>query len=80
MAESNGYSLRMRQLPKPEYKLLKAMVKKYQLRDDSELVSIALALMYEVSTYKAGQGEGWIAQVIDTLRTLPERDRQYPTP
>ena len=77
MAENNSFSLRMRQIPKPEYKLMKAMVKKYQLKDESELFSIALSLMYEVSLYKNGEGEVWITHVIDNVKTLPEKDRVY---
>ena len=81
MAENNGYSLRMRQLPKPEYKLMKALVKRYALKDDSELFQIALVLMYEVSLYTErghlDKGEQWIEQVIDSTRSLTEKDRQY---
>lgn len=77
MAEQNGYSLRMRQIPKPEYKLMKAMVKKYQLKDDSELFQMALVLMYEVSLHNGIGGDKWIAQVIDSTRSLSEKDRTY---
>ena len=77
MAESSSFFLRMRQIPKPEYKLMKALVKKYQLRDDSEMFQIALVLLYEVSLYNDGIGEQWIHQVIDSTRTLPEKNRQY---
>ena len=80
MAENNSFSLRMRQIPKPEYKLMKAMVKKYQLKDESELFSIALSQMYEVSLYKNGEGEVWITHVIDSFHTLHEKDRVYTLP
>lgn len=77
MAVSNGYSFRMRQIPKPEFKLLKAMVQKYHLKDDCELITIALSLMYEVSTYKNGQGEQWIANVMSSIQSLPDSRRLY---
>jgi hypothetical protein len=77
MAGQNGYSLRMRQIPKPEYKLMKALVKKYSLKDDSELFQVALTLLYEVSLYNDGIGDQWIHQVITSLKEMPEKDRVY---
>jgi len=76
---NGGYSLKMRQLGKPEYRLMKALLERYQLRDSAELFSVALSLMYEVSLYKHGEGEKWIAQVIDTLSSTPESHRTYDT-
>lgn len=80
MADSNGFSLRMRQLPKPEYRLMKALVKQYHLKDDSELFAAALILMYEVSLYNDGIGVQWIHQVIGSMRDLPEKSRVYNIP
>lgn len=80
MSENGGYSLRMRQLPKPEYRLMKGLLERYQLRDSSELFAVALILMHEVGQYKSGEGEKWINQVIDSFHLIPEKDREHTTP
>ena len=80
--QSNGYWLRMKQLPKPEYKLMKALQSHYNLSDASELFSVALHLMAEVGQYQSatGQyqsptGQRWIQQVINSYRSLSEEER-----
>ena len=68
---------RMRQLPKPEYRLMKGMIAKYHLKDDCELVTVLLRLGYEVTKYNEGQGEEWFIHVIDTLRAYTQEQRVY---
>jgi hypothetical protein len=74
-----GYGLRMRQLPKPEYRLSRALQERYALRDISELFAVALRLMDEVERFQAvpGQnsGEQWIHQVINSYRSLSDEQR-----
>ena len=70
------YKLKMRQLPKPEYRLMKALVQKYHLEDESELFAVALHLWTEVERYKDGQGERWIIQTIDHYRSTPAAQRE----
>ena len=73
------YYLRLRSLPKPEYRLMKRMVEQYKLKDESELFAIALRLLYEVGQYQPLEQTGykWIVQVIDSYRSLKEEDRVY---
>lgn len=78
------YYLRLRALPKPEYRLMKGLVDLLGLEDESELFAVALRLLYEVRQYKpdtvAGGlsvGQQWIVQVIDSYRSLKEEDRVY---
>ena len=75
--EKSTFTLRLRQLPKPEYKLMKALVKSLSLKDESELFAIALRLLYEVSLYDNGRGERWIIQVINTFRSSLDKEREY---
>lgn len=78
MAESRKgmYTLRMRQLPKPEYSLSKQFIQTYNLTDLSELFAIALRLMAEVERYgDNSQGKQWIIQVINSYRSLTEKER-----
>ena len=72
---NSTYMLRMRPLPKPEYKMMKEYVKKYNLQDESELFAVALQLFAEVERYNNGQGYTWIVQVIDSYRSLTEQQR-----
>lgn len=73
------YGLRMRQLPKPEYRLCKALQEIYGIADISELFAISLRLMDEVQRFQgvSGQNEGeqWIHQVITSYRSLNEAQR-----
>ena len=69
------YQLRMKPLPKPEYRLMRALIKQYDLKDESELFGVALRLLHEVSHYKHGEGLTWIYQVIDSYRSLPDTTR-----
>ena len=82
MAESGGkYGwFKMKQLPKPEYTLLKELIEAYSLKDASEAVTVLLALAYEVRQLKdahIADGAHWIVQVIDHVRSRPESARQY---
>lgn len=72
------YTLRLRQLPKPEYTLMKSLVSRYNLTDTTELFAIALSLLNEVEQYNNGQGHQWIINVIDAYRSTKEVDRTYP--
>ena len=69
--------LYLKPLPKAEYTLLKAIVKRYSLKDDSEAVLIALRLLYEVRQFKDGQGNQWIVNIINEYRTDPNAERSY---
>lgn len=78
--QSNGYGLRMKQLPKPEYRLMKALQLRYNLSDISELFGVALRLMAEVELYQSPTGQVWIQQVINSYRSLSEAERVYDPP
>ncbi len=71
------FMLRMRNLPKPEYKAMKAMKRRWHLRDDSELFAVLIRLASEVMRYHDGQGEQWVINVIESMRSIPESDRMY---
>ena len=71
---------KMRQLAKPEYKLLKALKERYALTDDAEVVVLCLRVTYEVLRMKDGHiadGQQWFKQVYTTLRALPDEQRTY---
>jgi hypothetical protein len=72
-----AYGFKMRQLPKSEYHLLKAVIAHYNLEDASEAVSVALRLLYEVTLYQDGHGEQWLLRVIDDIRSIPDTQRVY---
>jgi hypothetical protein len=64
-----GYPwLRMKQLPKSEYTLMKTLIDRWQLTDESELFCVAMHLMEEVALYDPPRGETWLHQVIATWR------------
>lgn len=78
------YYLRLRSLPKPEYKLMRQLVDLLGLKDESELFAVALRLLYEVRQYKPDTvngglsvGQQWIVQVIDSYRSMTEEARDY---
>lgn len=78
-----SYGLRMRQLPKPEYRLMVALRERYQLKDTTELFTVALRLMAEVerlTDHSGGlQGIQWITQVVESTRTLTDAQREQGT-
>ena len=79
-AKSTAGMFKMRQLAKPEYKLLKALKKKYTMVDDAEVVVVCLRLTYEVLRMQQGHiadGEQWFKQVYDNLKALPQEQRVY---
>lgn len=78
----HGYAggLRMRQLPKPEYYLMRDLIEKYSLRDPCELFTVALRLVHEVLRYDQGRGEQWFINVINTYRSYPHEQREYSLP
>lgn len=81
MAEKWQASLRMRQLPKDEYRLMKALIEQFELQDPSELFTVLLRLGYEVLHFgDKGQGKQWFIQVIDTWRSYPTEEREYTLP
>lgn len=70
--------LRMSCLPKPEYKLMKDFIERYDLSEHSlegpaELFTILLRLAYEVSR----DHENWIEDVVKTWRAYPDEVRTY---
>lgn len=74
-------AFRMKQLPKAEYRLMKAMIEKYGLDDPSELFTVLLRLGYEVLRYgDKGQGKQWFIQVVDTWRSNKGEEREYELP
>lgn len=83
MANHNfgGHGLHMRNLAKPEYHLMKAIQRRYNLDSVAEVFEVALRLMYEVmqTTDMNGRniGDAWVTQVVSSIRTIPDRDRQY---
>ena len=79
MAETKGYSsgFRMKQLPKAEYYLMKALITKHSLDDPTEAFVIALRLWYEVMYSNEGQGKQWVMNVIDTWRSNKGEVREY---
>ncbi len=67
--KKSPFSFRMRNLPKPEYMLLKQLKERYQLDDDMETVVIALRLWSEVLQFGSqGEGKAWVVNVINTWR------------
>lgn len=71
---------KMRQLAKPEYKLLKALKDKYRLSDDAEVVTMCLRVTYEVLHMKDGHiadGEQWFKQLHRVLCTHSQEERIY---
>ena len=77
---------RMPCLAKPEYDLGKALAEKYGLLqldgkpNWTELVAVALKLMYEVTMYHSDsdkRGEQWIVNVINEYKKVPTTQRVY---
>ena len=71
---------KMRQLAKPEYKLLKALKNKYKLIDDAEVVMMCLRVTYEVLHMQDGHitdGEQWFKQLYDVLQSNTQEERVY---
>jgi len=81
MAEQWRSSLRMRQLPKAEYKLMKSMIDHFGLDDPSELFTVLLRLGYEVLHFgDKGQGKQWFVRTVNTLRSNRNEVRDYELP
>lgn len=78
MPTQTSFGLRMRQLPKPEYALMKALKARWQIEDTSELFAIALRLMKEVEAFTGVNGQEWITNVIDHYRSTLEAERLHP--
>ena len=73
----------MRQLPKAEYRLMQAMIERYELRDPCELFTCLLRLSYEIiRMHNAGISDGhkYLIQIIDLLRSQPGEVRTYELP
>ena len=83
MAGNPYLGFRMRQLPKPEYRLMQAMIAHYRLKDPCELFTCLLRLSYEITHMKnAGISDGhkYLIQIIDILRSQPAEARVYELP
>jgi len=72
------FGFRMRQLPKPEYRLMQAMIKQYALDDPCELFTCLLRLGYE--TLYAHNGEQYWLSIIATWRNNKTEARTYELP
>jgi hypothetical protein len=76
-----GHGLHMRNLAKPEYHLMRAIQRRYNLDSPAEVFEVALRVTYEVMQTTdingINIGDAWIAQVIAAIRTIPERERVY---
>ena len=60
-------TFRMKQLPKPEYQLLKDMIAQYNLEDPSELITALLRLAAEVDSLHNAtitDGSAWLQRLI----------------
>ena len=82
MVEQNGtYKwMRIQQLPKPEYRLMKALQEEYGLDSPTELFTVLLVLAYEIGHMHDGivvNGEGYIRRLIDQVRSTSVIERQY---
>lgn len=86
---ANIHWFRMPALPKPEYNLGRLLAHKYDLVNNTgqpnwtELFTVALRLMHEVSRYGSdtdGQGERWIENVINEFKKTPTSKRFYDIP
>ena len=74
---------RMRQLPRAEYRLMQAMIKRYQLQDPCELFTCLLRLTYEIiHMQNAGISDGhkYLIQIIDLMRSHIDEVRIYELP
>jgi len=74
---AGGFTFRMKPLPKAEYRLSKLLIDKYELKDQSELMTIALRLMHEIDAMHDCTGEQWIIRTVNTLRSVVEEERVY---
>jgi hypothetical protein len=73
--------LKMKQLPKAEYKLMRLLIAEYSLdKDPAELFACALRLVYEVLHMQGGHvsdGQQWWVQIINQYRSAPDEQREY---
>lgn len=70
-------TLRMRQLPKSEYTLMKRLIEHFDLDDPSELYGVLLVLGYEVLQRTDLQGKQWVTRIIGELREDRNGVRDY---
>ena len=69
---------KMKQLPKAEYQLSRALIEQYGLDDPRELHTVLLRLAWEVLHFgSAGEGEQWLINVIQQWRDNPGEQRTY---
>ncbi len=79
--KKSTWSFRMKQLPKPEYALMKAIKDQFQLDDPSEVFVVTLRMLYEVLYHgHDNEGQEWVRQVIDTWRANKTEQRTYELP
>jgi len=80
-----GYQpvFRMKNLPKAEYLLMKALIEQFALDDPSELFTCLLRVGYELlymhSTTIADGGQ-YLTRIIAEYRSNPKEQRQYELP
>ena len=82
MAEKKAWqsSFRMKQLPKPEYRLMKAIIEEYQLDDPSELFIIGMRVLLDMRRFTMVDGEQWVQNVINQWRSESDSERSYEFP
>jgi hypothetical protein len=71
---------KMRPLPRAEYQLLKAMIQHLAVKDDAEIVTIALRVMYEVlhmHDVTVSDGHKYVQQIVNQYRSNPGEVREY---
>ena len=80
MPDNPYLGFRMRQLPKSEYYLMRAMIEQYALKDPCELFTCLLRLTYEIihmHDASITDGHRYLIQIIDLLRSQPDEKRTY---
>jgi hypothetical protein len=75
---SQFFFMKIKQLPKPEYKLQKGLIEHYGLDDTREVFVVALRLWYEYM--HSAVGEKHIKEIINVWRNNQLEDRQYDLP
>lgn len=73
------FGLKIPQLPKSEYRLMKGLIEYFELFDQKELLAVGFILMYRL--LHAPDGEAVIVEVIDDWRAMKKKaERDYPFP
>ena len=82
MPKSEGFKglFKMRQLPKPEYRLMQWMIAAYQLDDPAELFTVLLCMADEIQRMDdtlIDNGGVYIKRVINHIRSSEAESRSY---